>query len=111
DSRPGAKFMLQDNGALAMRFFDDADNGFGRAWVAPLENGDHIVFNGYGFSDNSTLVIARVLAQFLNAGYHAIALTNNGSDHGVLWINGAGGYLIGDETKIRFITRHDFHWD
>lgn len=81
--------------------------GYARAWVADIGDNRLVVFNGYG---ENTLTFARWLALFFSCTYKRIDLTNNGLDDGVLWINGACGYLIGAHSKIELISRHDFGW-
>jgi hypothetical protein len=90
-----AREVMQDQGCFAIRFYDEDDNGIGRAWIAPIE-GDkeehYIVFNSYGIDLSQA---AQVLAKHLqNTGYKKINLVNNGQTQGYLWIN-AGGYFIG----------------
>jgi hypothetical protein len=106
----GALQMLKEHGSLAILFYDDANAGRGRAWVVPLA-ACYVVFNGYGFNGSATLTVARVLALFLDVTYKQIQLTNDGKTHGVLWINGGGGYLVGAQADIAGIDAHDFGWE
>lgn len=94
--RTGAKEMLRENGAFAVRFYDSEDKGYARAWVVPI-NGNVVVFNGYGLE---SLQIARILSQNWGAYYKKTELSNNGSACGVLWINGRTGYVIGSQEDI-----------
>lgn len=103
--------MLRDNRALAVRFYGEAGSGCARAWVAVLGEALYVVFNGYGFAGNPTLVIARVLALHLSLSYKRIALTNNRTASGTLWINGGIGYLVGSPERIASQERHDLGWD
>ncbi len=111
DNNSAALEMLRDNGGLAVRFFDDYDgSGIARAWLVEIEVDLYIVFNGYGFEGNPTLIIARIFAQFVSASYKRINLFNNGRSNGTLWINGGIGYVVGAMEAIDTISRHDFEW-
>lgn len=107
-SNSGAREMLKENGALAIRFYEDG-KGIARAWVVELQTSLFVVFNGYGFVQ-PTLTITRVLAQHLSATYKRIPLTNNGYDGGTLWINGGIGYLVGSVEALETIDAYDFEW-
>lgn len=108
----GAREMLEDNGALAVRFYSpESGRGIGRAWLVEIEDGLRIVFNGYGFTGNPTLVIARVVADFFKVSYRKITLTNEGGSSGVLWIDHAGqAYLIGPADQIADFDDYDLGW-
>lgn len=112
--RRGARLSLQDEGGLAVRFWcklDELDEtrkkfrrehdyhlseptedgyvGIARAWVLPERMGMPVlVFNGYGFSGNATLIIARLVATWAGHDYKKLVLYNNGDAHGDFWING-----------------------
>jgi hypothetical protein len=107
--RGAALEMLEENGGMAMCFFDETGRSLARAWLVPAE-GVHIVFNGYGFAGTPTLTIARVLALHLSASYKKIHLENAGSASGALWINNAVGYAVGPESVIDGIDDYDFEW-
>lgn len=94
-SNSGALVILRDNGAWGVRFYDENNDGLARAWVVRRSD-FFIVFNGYGFHDNSTRRIAQVLAEFSGRPYKKISLSNYGQTSGLLWINGSGGYVIGE---------------
>jgi hypothetical protein len=104
--RSEAREILADNGGLAIRFYR-MGKGFARAWVVPIEDGMHIIFNGYGLQ---TLEVARIFSQFVNAAYKRIDLSNWGVDDGTLWINGGTGYVIGATEAIEPIADYDFQW-
>lgn len=123
-----AKDIIMDNNAGAVRFFDENGNGIARAWIVPNtpREGTFIIFNGYGFKPNATLVIARTLAIYFGVSYKKIALSNNGSDTNTVYINGDKGldeenghgstgegigYLIGSQDKIDSIARYDLNWE
>jgi hypothetical protein len=113
DDNQGARRMLEDNGAIAVRFYDPdkTDTGIARAWMYPMEaEGIYLLFNGYGFAGNPTLTIARVVSRFLGRRYKGIALTNNGYDEGTLWINGGWGYVIGRQSALSGLDHYDFRW-
>jgi len=118
----GAKDMLRDNGACAVRSFyrkydpqtgkqfeglDYAHlKGNARAWVAPITENRIIVFNGYGLT---TLQFARLLALKFNCTYKKISLTNNGCDDGLLYIN-CDGIVVGQWAQIENLSEWDFGW-
>jgi hypothetical protein len=109
-SNASAREMLEDNDALAMRFFHDDGRGRGWAWLVEVDDA-YIVFNGYGFP-HATFTIARVLAKFCGLSYKEIGLVNNCSAAGVLYINGGKGYVVADRETIKdFPGRYDFGWD
>lgn len=106
-SNATARITLQDNEALAIRFYQDGD-GFARAWVARLEDNQYIVFNGYGLP---THTIASIMADFLKLSHHQIWLTNYGTTHGTIWINGGTGFIIGTPDQIREIHAWDLRYE
>ncbi len=112
-SNAGAREMLENNGAFAVRFYRPRTNrGIGRAWLVEIEDGLRIVFNGYGFSGNPTLVIARVVADFFKVSYRKIALYNEGGSSGVLWIDHAGqAFVIGPADRIADFDDYDLDWE
>ena len=94
----GALAMIAEAGGLAVRFYDDDDRGYGRAWMIPF--GKHwIIFNAYG-RNLTTITVARILATEMGWSYKRISFTNNGSYDNTLWINGGMAYLIGETGKI-----------
>lgn len=108
----GALDMLTDNGAWAIRFYDDNGKGFGRALVVMIESDLYVVFNGYGFYSDDTFIIARVIAQFSGLTFKRIDLMNNGMDNGTLWINGSGiGYIVGKPETVAGYSDYDFGWE
>lgn len=104
-----AKGMVEDNG-YAIRFFDSFGAGLGRAWIALYEADLHIFFNGYGF-DNGPLTIARVFAFNFGLSYKRIALENNGTSNGMLYINGGYGYAVGTTQRLATLTPVDLEWE
>lgn len=110
-SNEGALEMLEGNGALAVRFYDEDGDGIARAWVVEIDGDVLIIFNGYGFAGDPTRVIARVIAEFVNGTYRQIRLTNDSTASGVLWINGASGYAVGPADEVAAIDHYDFGWD
>lgn len=105
-SNEQAREVLQEHGALAVRFYKD-DDGYGRAWFVQTPD-FYIVFNGYGYD---TLTIARVLSAWMNVQYRKIQLVNNGETSGLVWINGGIGYAIGTPEKIEGIRSFDLRFD
>lgn len=105
----GALVMLEDNGALAIRFYDEDGRGMGRAWVVEIGSSLYIIFNGYGLPGDSTLHITRVFAAFTGLQYQFIGVTNHAGY--TLYINN-GGYLIGKADVIGgFRSTYDLGWD
>jgi len=102
----GARQMLYNDGAFAIRFYDEEGDGIGRAWVINrmTTNGFYVVFNGYGISDSATLTSARVMALFLSMTYKRIVLRNHDATSRMLWINGGVGYLIGTVEAVAETT-------
>lgn len=102
-----ARYMLWDNDARAICFFDNDGKGYARAWLVEVEDDDFfIVFNGYGFPNDSTHTIARIFAQWQDLPFHSIGLYNNLDSAGMLYINGGIGYAIGHTN----IQTFDFGW-
>ncbi len=97
-----ARSLLIDNGGRAVRFYRDGA-GIGRAWMAPYNETLYILFNGYGFVGDSTLVIARIVAEFLGLSYKRIELENH---NGLMFINNDTGYLIGPHDMIAPVDTH-----
>jgi hypothetical protein len=108
--RSGARVMLKDNNAWAVRFYQDEtySQGFARAWV--VDNEDWLaMFNGYGLD---ICTISRIVAQFLdNAYYCKINLRNYGQKDATLWINGGVGWAVGPQDIVTAIGTHDFEWE
>ncbi|GAB4528032.1 MAG: hypothetical protein OHK0046_46480 [Anaerolineae bacterium] len=112
--RRSALRMLENNDALAIRFYNEEGKGFGRAWVARHEPDTDlaIVFNGYGLAGNATLRISRILADWLGVSYKKITLANRHTNGGTLYINASGtAYLIGESTRIETLNHHDLDWE
>ncbi len=105
-----ARKFIAKNGGLAMLFYSKWGAGKARAWIAQLKDDQYIVFNGYGFPGNPTLICARTLSMFLDAKYKRIWLTNHGMDDGTVWINGGIGYLIGKPEQIDEVEEFDLQW-
>jgi hypothetical protein len=97
-----------ENGTWAICFYEgDTYDGMGRAWL--YNTGDFwIVWNAYGYE---TREVARMLAQFWGVGYERIALRNNGSSDGQVYINSGAGFAVGPHSVIRNVNRFDFEWD
>jgi hypothetical protein len=106
----GARQMLADNGAFAVRFFDAHGDGIGRAWLYETRIAAWVLWNGYGLS-SGTLTIARVLAAHFGTTYKKIFLNNRGLDNGMLWINGGAGYVLGAQADIEPLETYNFRWD
>jgi hypothetical protein len=105
-SNGGAREMLEDNGALAIRFYDADGYGIARAWLYDATK-FWVLWNGYGFADNSTLTIAKVFASFTDHTYKQIYLANHGVSSGTLYINNGKGYVIGTTEAIENLRTFD----
>jgi hypothetical protein len=103
--------MLRNNGGFAVRFYNEAGEGFARAWMYELGDSVYVLWNGYGLTGYSTLVAARVVAAHLNASYRQISLENHGRTGGTLYINSGAGYTIGALKDIEGINYYDFEWE
>ncbi len=108
-SNCGAKDMLRDAGAYAVRFYREQrpNCGWGRAWLLPHGDG-WACFNGYGID---TPHAAQVVAIYLDTSYKHVLLKNNGSTGGLLWINSGAGYLIAPEGAVQYNDVIDFRLD
>jgi hypothetical protein len=109
--RSDALTMLYDNGAWAVRFFDDNGDGYARAWFVNIGESLYVVFNGYGFPTDSTFIIARTIAQWLKLSFKRIDVSNNGVNEGTMWINGGTGYIIGVVETIDQYSDYDLDWE
>lgn len=105
----GAREVMENEGGLAIRFYNDG-KGFGRAWIAPIDENLYIVFNGYGFTHYPTLTIARVLAAHVGGSYKKIGLLNHGSSAGLLYINSDNGFIVGSPDAIAEYSEYDLQW-
>lgn len=105
----GARQMLRENGAFAIRFYSPIGRGIARAWLVPVMEDAYIIYNGYGPWEVNTLVIASMFARFCNWQYRVVGLANNGSTSGLLWINGTEGYLITPQASD--LEFYDFGWE
>lgn len=103
--RTDARAMLENDNALAIRFYRKLDNGdydgIGRAWIVEHE-GLAVVYNAYEQNSdgdycqwNTLERYASVLAYLASCETKRITLTNNGESYGMLWINGAKGIVLG----------------
>jgi hypothetical protein len=95
-----ARDTLTENGGLAVRFYDDDDNGIGRAWLAPY-GGMYVLFNGYDRGDGATLRWAKVVSEFMGMSYEKVGLTNWND---LMYINNDSGYLIGPAETIKNVS-------
>lgn len=102
-SYTGARVMWDNNGGLSIRFYNEAGEGFARAWVMEIDTQVFTVMNGYGLS---TLQITRIFAHFTGLSYKQISLENSISS--TLYINGGGGFVVGSVEAISEIEYWDF---
>jgi hypothetical protein len=97
-----ARKTLTDGGGLAIRFYESAqgNRGIARAWLAPTQD-MWVLFNGYGFSGDSRLVIVRMLTEYLGVSYKKVSLENHNN---LMYINDDRGYLLGYHDVVKDIT-------
>jgi len=99
----GSRVMWDNNNGLSIRFYNEHNHGYARAWVMEIDTELYTVMNGYGLS---TLRITRIFAQFMGLTYKQIHLHNSASSS--LWINGSTGYIVGRFEVISEIETWDF---
>lgn len=95
-----AKDIIMSNGGLAIRCYDGQYGaGIARAWVAPLEDGLYVLFNGYG---KSTRELAHLVASVMDieSSVRRVGLCNHGSAGNTLYINSGVGYLVGPSVAV-----------
>jgi len=102
----GAKDMLEENGAYAVRFYDADEDGIGRAWLAPFGEA-WIAFNSYGID---LFTVARVLSHAFGWTYERVHLENNGMTTGMLYVNSGRGIAIGPAIDD-LPERIDLRWE
>jgi len=105
-SKSEARKILCWYGAWAVRVYDAAGYGIGRAWLLSITRGQLttmadaeglVVWNGYLPSvhvDSETKTIARVLQKFCNVETVARVILTNDADSD-LYINASGAYWVG----------------
>ena len=104
--RRSALVTLRENGAWAICFYDENGKGKARAWLFDRDT-YLIVFNGYGFTNSSTLRIAKILAAFKGQSYKYVMLRGGG----IVYINNAAGYIVGELTEISPRSDISFYLD
>ena len=72
-----------------------------RIFEAPI----YILFNSYG---TQSIQMAKLLADYLGAGYHQVELSNKGDRYGELYLNG-DGIIIGPKNLIEEVSFVDFN--
>lgn len=117
-----ARKMMEKAGLLAIRIYDEYNNGKARAWVLPYipigKKGNRkdanraegfVVFNGYGLQTRN---IATIISRVFEYDYKKVNLRNHGGYNGSLWINDEGsGYAISKPEILEKITKIDFQID
>lgn len=101
--RSAAKEVLQAEGAFAIQYEHQED--LGRCWAYNHYRG-LVLFNHYGPLTLRTL--ASVIADNRKQKFERIALENDGSTDGLIYINSGIGYLIADNPETHSI---DLQWD
>lgn len=112
-SRVGAKEMLYEHGALAMRLWkpiygqEDQFEGYARAWLYPITDDTHVIFNAYGEHLNTFGILTATVS---GHDYKSIGLCNNKYFRGTLWINNGKGILVGPPSALDKYWDYDFGW-
>lgn len=126
-SRTKDRYTLMYNQAWAVRLFRDAEGkqGFARAWIVPdtPKDGQFVIFNGYGYEGDSTMEVAKIVAQHFGWGLREIQLRNKGERTQNFFFNANGrGIVIGAEDTLEDYNprnlarntddyfRYDFRW-
>jgi hypothetical protein len=94
--RENARYMMMDNGGLALRFYDDEGKGNGRCWVMP-KGEKWVIFNAYGCS----LELVQTRLSFIFPAYHTkfVSLSNYGETGGTLYINRDLALLVSEKES------------
>lgn len=102
----GARDMLEDAGAFALRLYRPDGRGYARCWVLP-QDGIYYMFNAYG---EPLVTLARILATSKGYSYKRVTLYNNDELSGTLYLNNNGkGYAIAPQTVLDTLPdAHDF---
>lgn len=106
ESRAAARPAMEDAGCLAIRFYNERNEGIGRAWIAPLSSGNFVIFNAYArngtwlYQNGSTLkAMATILSERYGLSQADCYLSNYGSACGTLWINNGVGIALYETIK------------
>lgn len=102
-----ARYILQDNGALALRFYnldDDGYRGIGRCWMAQKSN-TWVLFNAYGPSLEN--VAQRMKIMFPDYNGRFVFLENWGESAGMVYINRSMGYQV-TEKEVEYRGPNDY---
>jgi len=98
---------MRDHGCFALRFHKDKNIGEGRCWVIPWD-GNLVMLNSYSTRGQSLLSMVRILSTITGMYYRKVtSLYNFGTDTGILYINGARGYVLGEEEKVVNLSEID----
>lgn len=89
----GSRQAIYDADGYAIRAWEDG-KPIARAWIAPLDDGNHIVFNAYG--KLTSLEFARLLSQANGLIYKQVNLY---CDDDGIYINSNRGVIIGKEVS------------
>jgi len=113
DANAAAREVMEENGVLAIRFYDEDGKGFGRAWLYELSTNAWVLFNAYG-PECAEAAFVFSMQMDKDTGetwtYKELDyLTVDGISHGLVYINGCpqiiykGGY--GPKNQV------DLDWD
>lgn len=95
DGNSGARTAMQEHDQFyALRFYDECEDGDGRAWLYHIDRDAIILFNAYGSIE--LLEMASMLCQLRGSEYtyKRIRISNHGKDCGTLYLNAGNGYVI-----------------
>ncbi len=106
----GARHMLREHKAFAIRFYDQNLRGYARAWIVNQQS-YLLMYNVYGMNGNAVQV-QRLLSMFFNTSYSSgpVRFSNRGDESSTLYINGGQGWLVGPSNAIDKIERVDLDW-
>lgn len=84
--------LREEFDAYAVRFYDNDNNGYGRAWIIPYLEG-MLIYNAYP-SNFKLATIARIVATYLGLSYSKVGFSINGDTSGDVWINNGCAYHL-----------------
>lgn len=111
--RSSARKQISKHGA-AIKIYKADKTRFARAWIAPIDGENVVIFNGYskGFDHghNNTLAIAKMimsLFEYKNISWITLRNTPPNSAKTNMFFNGGGGLVIGSGYDKK---EFDFKW-
>jgi hypothetical protein len=111
--RSAARSVVEENG-YAICFYNPDEpirhpgSGIARCWAGLRPDDTLVIFNAYGMLLQD---VAHIISFVLGAYYKRCILCNNGANDGLLWINGATGFILGRQDQFTTSTPHiDLEW-